>query len=92
VRVRGILQICRERELINRVQTPPTLLPILKKKKYNNSKKKKKEKRKKKKEILLLIIITAHTTLSHGAQLFYFVAQQRLREQGIWEGSSDPHG
>lgn len=50
------------------------------------------EKRKKKKEILLLIIITAHTTLSHGAQLFYFVAQQRLREQGIWEGSSDPHG
>jgi hypothetical protein len=88
VRVRGILQICRERELINRVQTPPTLLPILKKKKNTITPRR----RKKKKEILLLIIITAHTTLSHGAQLFYFVAQQRLREQGIWEGSSDPHG
>jgi flagellar basal body-associated protein FliL len=63
------------------VQTPPTLLPILKKKKNTITPRK----RKKKKEILLLIIITAHTTLSLSLSTFLFCCAtetQRARDLG----------
>jgi hypothetical protein len=79
-RVRGILQICRERELINRVQTPPTLLPILKKKKYNNSKKKKKEKR----NTFINNNNSTHNSLSWGSTFLFCCATetQRARDLG----------
>jgi hypothetical protein len=83
VRVRGILQICRERELINRVQTPPTLLPILKKKK-NTITPRRRKKKKEKRNTFINNNNSTHNSLSWGSTFLFCCATetQRARDLG----------
>jgi len=82
VRVRGILQICRERELINRVQTPPTLLPILKKK--NTITPRRRKKKKEKRNTFINNNNSTHNSLSWDSTFLFCCATetQRARDMG----------